>query len=132
MNTETKRSARTDYFRTLYENARDRHAASDALFERHMQQYRGSDELDGAKERAGTVRNITYEIIESQVSSEIPPPKTEPTCYSEKKDRNAKSVERLCASVRSAGRTPRSSSRRAEATHYCVMYTPLLDLAISR
>ena len=100
MNTETKRSARTDYFRTLYENARDRHAASDALFERHMQQYRGSDELDGAKERAGTVRNITYEIIESQVSSEIPPPKTEPTCYSEKKDRNAKSVERLCASVR--------------------------------
>lgn len=100
MNKEQSQSARTDYFRTLYENARDRFAESDALFLRHMQQYRGSDELDGSKERAGTVRNITYEIVESQVSSEIPPPKVEASCYSEKKDRNAKSVERLCASVR--------------------------------
>lgn len=100
MNQENQAAPRLSRFRALYENAKEHFSATDALLDRHMRQYRGSQELDGSKESAGTVRNITYEIIESQVSSEIPPSKTEPSCYSEKKDRNAKAIERLCASVR--------------------------------
>ena len=65
-----------------------------------MKQYRGSKEIDGSSEEALTVRNITYEIIESQVSSEIPSPKVEPECYSESNVRNAHTVERLCYAMR--------------------------------
>jgi hypothetical protein len=65
-----------------------------------MSQYKGSDELDGSATRASTVRNITYEIIESQVSSEIPQPKVDSACYSERHERNATSIERLLSSIR--------------------------------
>lgn len=100
MNQENQAGARLARFRALYENAKEHFSETDALLRRHMRQYRGSEELDGSAEKASTVRNITYEIIESQVSSDIPPSKTEPSCYSEKKDRNAKAIERLCTSVR--------------------------------
>ena len=65
-----------------------------------MKQYRGSADIDGSTQKALTVRNITYEMIESQVSSHIPPPKVDPTAYSEKKVRLAQSVERLLSAVR--------------------------------
>ena len=91
---------RLECFRELYENAK--RAYSDTLDElrENMEQYRGSAEIDGSAERACTVRNITYEIIESQVSSDIPHPKVEPSYYTEKRCENAISVERLCATVR--------------------------------
>lgn len=66
---------------------------------RYMKQYKGSTEIDGG-ERAGTVRNITYEIIESQVSSDIPSPKVDPAYYSERGTRCAASIERLLTSLR--------------------------------
>ena len=91
---------RLECFRELYENARK--AYSDILDEldENMQQYRGSAEIDGSHERASTVRNITYEIIESQVSSDIPHPKVEPSYYTDKRYANAVSIERLCQTVR--------------------------------
>jgi len=87
--------------RELYSTARL--AYSDELdeYERNLAQYRGSTEIDGSDERAITVRNITYEIIESQVSSSVPHPKVDAVFYSEKRDRCAKSVERLLRSLRS-------------------------------
>ncbi len=88
------------YFRSLYEQARQAGAETDICLQRHMKQYRGSDEIDGSTERASTVRNITYEIVESQVSSAIPQPKVDPVCYTQRRDRAAKAIERLCASVR--------------------------------
>ena len=86
---------RLAYFQALYENAK--HAYSDTLLhlERQYEQYLGSKALDGAHEGATLVRNITYEIIESQVSSEIPQPKVSPLWYSERRDRLAQSIERL-------------------------------------
>jgi hypothetical protein len=46
------------------------------------------------------VRNITYEIIESEVSSEIPYPKVDPSYHNEHRGENAAATERLCSSLR--------------------------------
>lgn len=91
---------RLECFRELYENARAAYSEILDELEENMQQYRGSNEIDGSEERASTVRNITYEIIESQVSSDIPHPKVEPSYYTEKRYNNAISIERLCQTVR--------------------------------
>ena len=94
------KTERLSFFKDLYDGARlavrDIHDA----FEKHMRQYRGSCEIDGSEERAITVRNITYEMIESQISSDIPTPKVDPECYSDRKIRNAHSIERLCYAAR--------------------------------
>ncbi len=101
MKIENKTSElKLDFFRSLYMTASDAYSDSVALFERAMAQYRGSAEIDGSRENAITVRNITYEIVESQVSSDIPAPKTDATSYSERRERNAVSIERLCRSLR--------------------------------
>ncbi len=91
---------RLSFFKELYESAKSAYAEKCAELDTYMDQYLGSDIIDGSQERACTVRNITYEMIESQVSSDIPPPKVDAACYSEKRDRNAKSIERLLMSVR--------------------------------
>ncbi len=93
-------SERLTLFGDLYEDAQ--RAYSDVLdsFDRHLAQYRGSDEIDGSSERALTVRNITYEMIESEISSDIPRPKVDAAYYSERRERNAKNIERLLSSLR--------------------------------
>ena len=73
---------RIAYFGGLYERAKNAFAEKLSDLERHMRQYRGSNEIDGSPEPAAKVRNITYEIDESQVSSEIPLPKLDADCYS--------------------------------------------------
>ena len=101
MKTEnTNKETRLNFFASLYENAKNCHSEETELFERHMKQYRGSLDIDGSGERASTVRNITYEIIESQVSSDIPHPKVDAACYSERRARCALAIERLLYSVR--------------------------------
>lgn len=101
MKTEKKnKKERLSFFRSLYEGARAAYSDISDEFEKNMQQYRGSTEIDGGKENAVTVRNITYEIIESQVSSEIPQPKADAACYSEDKERAAHAIEALCRSLR--------------------------------
>ena len=101
MNTEKlSKEEKLEYFKKLYENAKNGYSPNLDAFERYMNQYKGSSELDGSENRAVTVRNITYEMIESQVSSDIPPPKVDTACYSERRSRCAKSIERLLYSVR--------------------------------
>ena len=96
----TTKSKKLAFWSGLYTAAKNDYAEKFAEFDTHMQQYLGSDAIDGSNERASTVRNITYEMIESQVSSNIPSPKVDPACYSERKNRNAKSIERLLSSIR--------------------------------
>ena len=91
---------RLDFFKELYLSAKAHGAESQASLERCMSQYKGSLKIDGSEEDALTVRNITYEIIESQVSSDIPQPKADSVCYSERRSRNAESIERLCRALR--------------------------------
>lgn len=101
MKTEiNQKEARLEFFSSLYENAKNSYSETLNLYERHMKQYRGGTDIDGSSEPALTVRNITYEIVESQVSSDIPHPKVDAACYSEKKNRNARAIERLLLSVR--------------------------------
>ncbi len=98
--TSKNKEERLDHFRTLYEAARNNSAELISSLERCMRQYKGSLEIDGSDEAAITTRNITYEIIESQVSSEIPMPKADASSYSESRNRNAHTIERLLRSVR--------------------------------
>ncbi len=88
------------FFARLYEEART--AAGDRLEEhaRCAAQYRGDDRIDGSSERATSVRNITYEIVETEVSCEIPSPKVRARHYSEGRERLAHGIERLCTAVR--------------------------------
>ena len=101
MKTETtSKELRLEFFKELYERAKSAFSETAEEFERHLEQYRGSKAIDGSTEEALTVRNVTYEIIESQISSEIPMPKVDPAAYSDARGRNAHTVEMLCASVR--------------------------------
>ena len=103
MKIENKNEAlKLEFFKALYKCAENAYAPTLEAFERAMKQYKGSSEIDGSTEEAITVRNITYEIVESQVNSSIPHPKADATSYSEKRSRNATSIERLCRSIRSA------------------------------
>ena len=81
----------------LYESARLYMQEQLAAMQKNMRQYLGSDEIDGSDTRADMVRNITFELVESQVSANIPSPKIEPTSYSEKREENARTLEQLCS-----------------------------------
>ena len=101
MKTERRnKRERLEFFRSLYECARDAYSDTLAELDRNMQQYRGSTDIDGGQQKAITVRNVTYEIIESQVSSDIPQPKADAAYYSEQKERSAQAIEALCRSLR--------------------------------
>jgi hypothetical protein len=88
------------YFSELYTDAKNAYSEKLDAFLQNINQYRGSLELDGSNERAVTTRNISYEIIESQISCDIPQPKVDAACYSELRQRNASSIERLLSSLR--------------------------------
>lgn len=100
MKTPNEKEKRLAFFSELYEKAKGRHRESLSLLSRHMAQYRGSDELDGSSIRATAVRNITYEIIESQVRSDIPAPRVSPAHYTPEGERRAIAVERLLCRMR--------------------------------
>lgn len=88
------------FFKQLYEESK---AASDEEYERldqHLEQYRGSAKIDGSDVEAKMVRNITYELIESQVTGYIPNPSVSPKMWSEKYERNARSIEVLLRNLR--------------------------------
>ena len=95
-----KQRKKLNYFKDLYETSLTAYADSVSEMEKNMRQYLGSDEIDGSFERAVAVRNITYEIIESIVSSDVPMPKADPESYTDARERVARSIERLCSSVR--------------------------------
>lgn len=91
---------RLSFFKELYEKSRTRQAELFDRFARHQAQYKGDRVLDGTSEPAQVVRNITYELIESQVSTQIPAPCAEAKHYTEQNDRNARAIERLCLQLR--------------------------------
>lgn len=97
---EYENSTKLAFFQELYNEAL---AASQDIYDRldeHYEQYKGSKRLDGAAENAKQVRNITYELIEAQVTSYLPNPSVTPKIWSEKNERNAKSIETLLKNKR--------------------------------
>lgn len=100
MRIEYQDSTKLAFFQELYSEAK---AASEELYEKleqHIQQYKGSPKIDGSDEEAKQVRNITYELVESQVTSYLPNPSVSPKMWSEKNERNAKSAETLLRNKR--------------------------------
>lgn len=95
----TSKEDKLKFFQDLYEAAR---SESDDLYEameQHIEQYKGSKKIDGGDD-AKVVRNITYELIESQVTSYIPNPAVNPKVISDRNGRNAKSIETLLRNKR--------------------------------
>lgn len=88
------------FFKDLFENAKGQQSALRDDFDKWGKQYKGDLTIDGSNEPALTGRNITYELIESQFSSYLPSTAVTPEVYSERNDRNAKSIERLLKNKR--------------------------------
>ena len=88
------------FFKDLFENAKGQQSALRDDFDKWSKQYKGDLTIDGSDEPALTGRNITYELIESQFSSYLPSTAVTPEVYSERNDRNAKSIERLLKNKR--------------------------------
>lgn len=88
------------FFSDLYEDAKNKLAEHIERMDRQMAQYNGDDRIDGSSEKAKAIRNITYELIESKVSNEIPSPKVTPSSYNEARHQNARSIERFLARER--------------------------------
>jgi hypothetical protein len=88
------------YFQDLYEEARNITEDIYTAMEKAVKQYKGDTAIDNSPEPAKTIRNITYELIESQVSSYIPTPSVSPCSYSEKRETNAKSIEVTLSNLR--------------------------------
>ncbi len=94
------KNERLDFFQSLYEEAKNAMSMQYEKMKRHLDQYKGSPEIDGSYEGATVVRNITYELVESQISSYIPNPSVTPKVASETNTRLAKSIETLCKNKR--------------------------------
>lgn len=93
-------SSKLAFFQDLYREARSAAEEIYTKMERHLEQYKGSDEIDGSSEKAKLVRNITYELVESQVTSYLPNPSVSAKMWSERNERNAKSIETLLRNKR--------------------------------
>ena len=62
-------NTKLSFFKDLYDDAR---ANADVFYEKlkqHLEQYKGSPKIDGSDVDASQVRNVTYELVESQVTS---------------------------------------------------------------
>lgn len=90
---------RLEFFEELFKRAMLYRESTYEKMERWYDQYRGDAFCDGGKD-ALVVRNITYELIESQVSTEIPDPEVTPSRWSEKREANAHRAELILRAMR--------------------------------
>lgn len=81
------------FFQELYTEAKQKSEIITERLDEHYKQYQGDLKIDGSSTPAKTVRNITYELIESQISTNIPVLQVFPQVYTERADRCAKSIE---------------------------------------
>ena len=101
MNDTKETIKRLERMKELYSSALIYAEENRERMRRNMEQFLGSDKIDGSSENASIVRNVTFEVVESQISSDIPVPKVDTSYYSEKREKNARAVERLSTAVRS-------------------------------
>ena len=88
------------FFQELYHEAESDTSEILEKMKKYKEQYKGSTAIDGSTVAATQIRNITYELVESQITSYIPNPSVSPKVYSEKNERCAKSIETLLKNKR--------------------------------
>ncbi len=88
------------FFKELYEDAKANAEQQYQNMDKWYEQYKGGRAVDGSETEATHIRNITYELVESQVTNYIPSPSVSPKMQSERNERNAKSVETLLRNKR--------------------------------
>lgn len=95
---------RLAFFKDLYTNAKSAQEETFSLLDRHYKQYRGDPTIDGnggvAAEDAEVVRNITYELVESQITTYVPSPKCTAVSISDRGDVLSRSIEKTLISLR--------------------------------
>lgn len=79
-----------------YETALSANAQNIDRFVKNFSQYNGSRAIDESYVEAKVVRNITREMIESQINSQIPRAKVSSQCVDDAHIRNARAIERMC------------------------------------
>lgn len=80
----------------LYEDAYERYKPNLEEFKRRREQYLGSKKIDtanGGTDEVNYVRNITFELIESQISTQIPPAQIRPYRFNAANHALAKTLE---------------------------------------
>lgn len=97
-----KKSERLAFFQHLFKQSEKRRDEAFGEIDKWREQYEGSKEIDGSTTKAKVVRNVTYEALESQISTDIPAARVDARVWSDRNDRCAKTVERLCNNVRNA------------------------------
>lgn len=100
MRIELNGGKKLTFFQDLYQEARMSLDMQIEKLTQHAEQYKGSKKIDGSNVEATHVRNITYELIESQVTTYVPNPNVSPMMQSERNERNAKSIETLLRNKR--------------------------------
>ena len=94
--TELNGTDKLSFFQGLYTDAKSKLEESLSNLEKHWDQYKGGNAIDGENAQpAKVVRNITYELIESQITGYIPTAKVEPRMGSDKNTKNANAIEKL-------------------------------------
>lgn len=100
MKIELGDQSKLTFFQSLYTEARSAAEEQYADLKKHLAQYKGSRVIDDSDVEAKAIRNITYELVESQVTSYLPTPAVTPKMWSDKNERNAKSIETLLRNKR--------------------------------
>lgn len=100
MRIEKGDGTKLSFFQDLYREARAECEEHYADLDKFYRQYKGTKDIEGSEVQAKLVRNITYELVESQVTSYLPNPSVSPRMWSEKNERNAKSIETLLKNKR--------------------------------
>ena len=95
-----RKKERLRFFQDLYERAKNYSKVDLDALDRHYKQYKGDKAIDGSNEEAEVVRNITYELIESQITSYLPTVKVNGSGVSDERERLAKSIEALANKVK--------------------------------
>lgn len=100
MKIELYEQSKLRFFQDLYQEARSHAETLYSKLQQHLEQYKGSRKIDGSDVEATQIRNITYELVESQVTSYLPTPSVSPKMQSDRNEQNAKSIETLLRNKR--------------------------------
>ena len=93
---ELNGSDKLSFFQALYQNAKAKLEETLTSLDKHWDQYKGGNAIDGEDAKpASLVRNITYELIESQITGYIPTAKVDARMVSDKNLKNAEAIEKL-------------------------------------